>query len=337
MGGSPSFLPPPQREPSLSHTAPCLRAHHAAACMPSPPAHGFSPKKAIKTGPNLTYHGGPILSTKPILDVYICWYGHFSKPQRRVVLDFFASLKKASGGGADADATAPSVSSWWGTMSLYKDKRGNAVSSTVKLAGQMSDRKYSMGKQLKGADLETMAARAANSFASDDPNAIYVLITSENVMVEDFCESQCATHGIVKIKKKAVAFMWVGNSASQCPGQCAWPFALPQFMDYSSATETALKAPNDVGMDGVVMNIASILAGAATNPHGNAYYEGNPSVPLEAATACAGIFGPNAYPGAPGTLLSDSTGSSFNARGANSRRFLLPCLWHPLLRICKPL
>ncbi|MCO5607205.1 hypothetical protein L7F22_061398 [Adiantum nelumboides] len=224
-------------------------------------------------------------------------------------------------------------------MSLYKDKRGSSVSSSLKLAGQMSDRKCSMGKQLKGADLESMAGRAATSFASDDPNAIYVLITSENVMVEDFCESQCATHGIVKVagKKKAVKYMWVGNSASQCPGQCAWPFALPQFMDSTSGTEAALKAPNDVGMDSVIINIASILAGAAPNPLGNAYYEGNPNVPLEASTACAGIFGPNAYPGAPGLLLSDSTGSSFNARGANSRRFLLPCLWHPLLGICKPL
>lgn len=284
------------------------------------------------TGPNIIYHGGPLLSTKPSLDVYLYWYGQFSKPQRRVVLDFFASIKHRDAGST----TLPSVSAWWSTMSFYKDKQGMAVSSGVKLAGQASDRKYSMGKQLKNLDLEKMAAKAVNTFAANDPYAIYVLITSENVMVEDFCENQCATHGIVKMKKKAVPFMWVGNSASQCPGQCAWPFALPQYMDYSSS-ESALKAPNDVGMDGVVINMASIFAGAATNPQGNAYYEGNPNVPLEAATACAGIFGPNAFPGGPGDLITDSTGSSFNAVGANSRRFLLPCLWHPVLRKCKPL
>ncbi|KAI3820277.1 hypothetical protein L1987_07821 [Smallanthus sonchifolius] len=85
-----------------------------------------------------------------------------------------------------------------------------------------------------------------------------------------------------------------------------------------------LVAPNDdVGLDGMVINLASLVAGAATNPFGDGYYQGDASAPLEAASVCLGVYGKGAYPGYPGDLLVDpTTGASYNAHGTNGRKYL---------------
>ncbi|KAL2603121.1 hypothetical protein R1flu_013191 [Riccia fluitans] len=88
-------------------------------------------------------------------------------------------------------------------------------------------------------------------------------------------------------------------------------------------------------MDGLIINVAMILAGGFTNPFGNGYYQGDAGAPLEAATACAGVYGPGAFPGFPGMLAKEViTGISFNAFGVNDRRFLLPSLWDPVSLQC---
>ncbi|GKA18035.1 EXORDIUM-like protein [Tanacetum coccineum] len=78
-------------------------------------------------------------------------------------------------------------------------------------------------------------------------------------------------------------------------------------------------------MDGMVINLASLLAGTTTNPFRNGYYQRDASAPLEAASACPIIYGKGAYPGYPGDLLVDSTtGASYNAHGTNGRMYLVP-------------
>ncbi|KAL2468123.1 Protein EXORDIUM-like 2 [Forsythia ovata] len=101
--------------------------------------------------------------------------------------------------------------------------------------------------------------------------------------VEDFCMSRCGTHRYIRGKNgKKYAYAWVGNSGSQCPGQCAWPFQKP----IVGPQTPPLLAPNgDVGVDGMVINLATVLAGAVTNPFDGGYFQGPPSAPLEAVTA----------------------------------------------------
>lgn len=190
------------------------------------------------------------------------------------------------------------------------------------------------------------------------------MLTGEEVAVEGMCMSVCGFHDHLQVnttlrqhfqgphknrdlhvqvkieggdKKRTskVAFAWVGNSQRQCLGQCAWPFALP---DYGPQGMAPLMPPNgDVGMDGMVINVATLLVGVATNPFGAGYFQGPPTEPLEAASACTGIFGSGAYPGYPGTLLTNPTsGASFNAHGANGRTFLLPSIWNPNSQTCLP-
>lgn len=83
------------------------------------------------------------------------------------------------------------------------------------------------------------------------------------------------------------------------------------------------------------MNIASMLAGTATNPLKNGFFQGDQDLPLESATACTGMFGADSYSGFPGQLQMDgATGASFNAHGINDRKYLLPALWSPVTSSC---
>ncbi|XVE55522.1 hypothetical protein DITRI_Ditri03aG0165400 [Diplodiscus trichospermus] len=121
-------------------------------------------------------------------------------------------------------------------------------------------------------------------------------------------------------KEKSV-FIWVRNSETQCKGQCAWPFHQPIYGPQTSP----LGAPNgDVGVDGMIINISSLLAGAVTNANGNGCFLGSEGAQLEAASACTGMYGKGAYLGYAGELLVDrSRGASYNAQGVNGRNYLL--------------
>lgn len=147
--------------------------------------------------------------------------------------------------------------------------------------------------------------------------------------------NQCGTHWSGRVEKGRPVYAWLGNPVKQCPGECAWPFHQPLY----GPQAPPLVPPNgDVGVDGMVISLATVLAGAVTNPFGDGYYQGVASAPLEAVSACTGIFGKGAYPGYPGNVLVEkTTGASYNAVGLNGRKFLLPAMWDPLTSTCKAL
>jgi len=90
-------------------------------------------------------------------------------------------------------------------------------------------------------------------------------------------------------------------------------------------------APNDnMGIDGMIINITTVLAGAVTNPFNSGYFQGDKGATLEAVSACPGMYGTGSYSGFPGNLLVDkTTGASDNGNGVNGRKFLLPAIWDP--------
>ncbi|XP_061364250.1 protein PHOSPHATE-INDUCED 1-like isoform X2 [Gastrolobium bilobum] len=270
----------------------------------------------------LHYHNGPLLSGK--IPINLIWYGQFKPTQKAIISDFVTSLSSSS----PAHSTQPSVATWWETTKKYSDlsKRKLPSPLSLSLGKQILDDKYSLGKSLTHEQLVELASKG------DQQNAINVVLTSADVAVERFCMSRCGTHGGKNYK---FVYIWVGNSETQCPGQCAWPFHNPIYGPQS----TPLVAPNnDVGVDGMVINLASLLAGTATNPFGNGYYQGPAEAPLEAASACPGVYGKGAYPGYAGNLLLDSSsGASYNAQGANGRKYLLPALYDPSTSSCSTL
>ncbi|KAL2893759.1 Protein EXORDIUM [Bienertia sinuspersici] len=82
--------------------------------------------------------------------------------------------------------------------------------------------------------------------------------------------NRCGAHGSKTTPQKST-YIWVGNSETQCPGQCAWPFHQPM---YGPQSPPLVSPNNDEGLDGMVINLASLLAGTVTNPYGNGYFQG---------------------------------------------------------------
>ncbi|KAK7246739.1 hypothetical protein RIF29_41609 [Crotalaria pallida] len=266
----------------------------------------------------LKYHNGELL--KGHLTVNLLWYGTFTPIQRSIIVDFINSLTPSK-----ATTPLPSAATWWKTTENYK-----GLGSSAPVVGkQILLQDYSLGKYLKNTHLLALASKV------NDVASINVILTAKDVTVEGFC-SRCGTHGFTRFGKNRIPYIWVGNSETQCPGQCAWPFHQPIY-----GPQTApLVAPNgDVGVDGMIINLATLLAGTVTNPFNNGYFQGPVTAPsYEAVSACTGIFGSGAYPGYPGRVITDkSSGASYNAHGVNGRKYLLPAMWDPQSSACKTL
>ncbi|KAK7849231.1 protein EXORDIUM-like 2 [Quercus suber] len=267
----------------------------------------------------LKYHNGALL--KGNITVNLIWYGQFTPIQRSIIVDFIQSLNSPR-------APLPSVSTWWKTTDKYK-----GGSSALVIGKQILHEAYTLGKSLKTMHLLALSKKV------NGLNSINVVLTAKDVAVDGFCMSRCGTHGSTRVSQgKRVtrsAYVWVGNSETQCPGQCAWPFHQPI---YGPQTPPLVSPNGDVGVDGMIINLATVLAGTVTNPFNNGYFQGPATAPLEAVSACTGIFGSGAYPGDPGRVLVEkTTGASYNANGANGRKYLLPAMWDPQTSACKTL
>ncbi|KAK2972526.1 hypothetical protein RJ640_006592 [Escallonia rubra] len=270
----------------------------------------------------LKYHKGALLEGKVPLS--ILWYGKFSSAQKSIVVDFLLSLKPLEQKKLLSSSTTPLVSKWWETIETYMKKAGKNMTQFI-LTDQVTDETCSIGRTLKRPQISELAHRVISK-----PGGLTLVLTADDVGVEGFCMSNCGFHGSDS-KAKSV-FIWVGNSVTQCPGQCAWPFHQPIYGPQGAP----LGAPNgDVGVEGMVVNIASLLAATVTNPFGNGYFQGPAEAPLEAASACPGVYGKGAYPGYAGELLIDATTrASYNAIGSNGRKYLLPALFDPNTSQC---
>lgn len=264
------------------------------------------------------YHKGPLLTGK--ISINLIWYGKFNPTQRAIISDFIASISSPT------IKPQPSVAMWWKLTDKYY-QLANSQNLVLTTGSHVLDENYSFGKSLTNDQIIKLASKGSQT------NAINVVLTSADVVVDGFCSGRCGKHGSSVNHK--FAYVWVGNSETQCPGQCAWPFHQPIYGPQSPP----LVAPNnDVGLDGMVINVASLLAGVVTNPFGNGYYQGPKEAPLEAASACTGEFGKGAYPGYAGNLLVDPTsGASYNANGVNGRKYLLPALFDPTTSVCSTL
>ncbi|PKA53152.1 hypothetical protein AXF42_Ash009882 [Apostasia shenzhenica] len=280
-------------------------------------------ESAEKQPLTVTYHKGALLSGA--ISVNLIWYGNFTASQRAIVSDFVASLSSAGGDRGRLHT----VSAWWAMVEAYYYKSKTAPPQLT-LGDQILDEGYSLGKSLKSADLAALAGRGRRR------QAVNVVLTADDVAVEGFCMSRCGTHGSSPLSKSGrFAYIWVGDSAVQCPGQCAWPFHQPV---YGPQVPPLVAPNNDVGVDGMIINLASLIAGTVTNPFGSGFFMGPAQAPLEAASACPGVYGKGAYPGYAGALLVDpATGASYNADGAHGRKYLLPAIFDPSTASCSTL
>ncbi|KAL6211103.1 hypothetical protein ACLB2K_016331 [Fragaria x ananassa] len=282
---------------------------------------------------HLRYHMGPVLSSHPI-NIYLIWYGRWSLPQKLLIKDFLLSISTSD----LRAAPTPSVAEWWRTVSLYTDQTGANVSRSVVVAGEHADVKYSQGKALTRLSVQQVIGNAVRSapFPADHKHGIYLILTSDDVTMQDFCRAVCGFHYFTfpSMVGYTLPYAWIGNSAKQCPEVCAYPFALPAYM--GGGGPGALSPPNkDIGVDGMISVIGHELAELSSNPLVNAWYAGeDPTAPTEIGDLCEGLYGTGGGGGYIGQVMKDREGRTFNVNGRKGRKFLLQWIWSPELKAC---
>ncbi|XP_057952766.1 protein EXORDIUM-like 3 [Malania oleifera] len=276
---------------------------------------------------HMTYHMGPVLTDN--ITVHIIWYGQWAQSQKRIIRGFLSSISATTVG-------RPSVAGWWRTVQLYTDQTGANISRTVVLGSEKNDRFYSRGKSLTRLTVQSVIKSAVSARTRPLPvtqSGLYLVLTSPEVYVQDFCNNICGFHYFTfpSLVGYTLPYAWVGNSEKLCPGVCAYPFAVP---DYIPGLK-ALKSPNgDVGVDGMISVIAHEIAELATNPLVNAWYAGeDPIFPVEIADLCEGIYGTGGGGSYTGQLMSDRDGATYNMNGVR-RRFLVQWVWNHIVSYC---
>ncbi|KAL6004851.1 Protein EXORDIUM-like 3 [Asimina triloba] len=278
---------------------------------------------------HLRYHMGPVLTAN--ITVHPIWYGTWLPSQKHTIRSFLRSISARR-------PNAPSVSAWWSTVRLYTDQTGANISATVRLGAEKTDRFYSHGRSLTRLSIQSVirshVTAASRPLPVNPRGGVYLLLTSPDVLVQDFCGQVCGFHYFTfpSIVGYTLPYAWVGNSATQCPGVCAYPFAVPV---YGSNLKPA-KSPNgDIGVDGMISVIAHEIAELATNPLVNAWYAGqDPSFPTEVGDLCEGIYGTGGGGSYTGQTMSGEDGAMYNVNGIGGRRFLVQWIWNPVYSYC---
>ena len=92
----------------------------------------------------------------------------------------------------------PSVSGWWSTVQLYTDKTGTNISKTVRFGQEKNDRFYSHGKSLTRLAIQRVIKSAVTAKSKLLPvnarSGLYLLLTFDDVVVQDFCGQVCGFH-----------------------------------------------------------------------------------------------------------------------------------------------
>lgn len=276
----------------------------------------------------LKYHMGPVLTAD--ITVHIIWYGTWLRTEKKIILDFINSISSTT-------SQSPSVSGWWKTVQQYTDQTGSNISRTVQVGEQKNDRLMSYGKTLTRLSVQSVIKSAISAKTNPLPitskSVIYLLLTSQDVYVQDFCQNVCGFHYFTypSIVGYTLPYAWIGNSRKQCPGTCAYPFAVP---DYIPGLKP-VKSPNgDVAIDGMISVIAHELAEIASDPFVNAWYAGqDPVFPVEIADLCEGIYGTGGGGSYTGQMMNDGDGATYNMHGIK-RRFLVQWVWNHVLNYC---
>ncbi|KAI6674185.1 hypothetical protein NL676_002091 [Syzygium grande] len=262
---------------------------------------------------------GPVLASP--ISVYIIWCGHWYQKQQATTRDFIYSLSAPS-----SYASHPSVADWWRTIWLYTDQTGSNITRDIALSGEFYD--FSHGGYLSRLDIQSVIK---HSVTASDPHTLplnphsglYLVLTSSDVQVQDFCRAVCGFHYFTfpTIVGVTVPYAWIGYSGTQCPRICAYPFAWPKYLGRplprTNGGNDLMKPENgDVGVDGMISVIAHELAEVSSNPLVNAWYAGDdPTVPTEIADLCLGVYGRVGGGGYVGGGEQGLVGSRYNLNG----------------------
>lgn len=285
---------------------------------------------------DLKYHMGPVLASP--INLYIIWYGQWDPNHQSTITDFIFSISSR--------APFPSVADWWRTVGLYTDQTNSNITRDVAISGEFHD-PYSHGRFLTRLSMQYIIKNAVKSGGGralplNYHNGLYLVLTSHDVQVQEFCRAVCGFHYFTfpSVVGVTLPYAWIGHSGSQCPGMCAYPFAWPgggppPVRPPSGGSEIMGPPNGDPGTDGMISVIAHELAEVSSNPLINAWYAGDdPIAPTEIADLCLGVYGSGGGGGYVGVVRKDSWGNGYNLNGVKERKYLVQWVWNPVRRRC---
>jgi Phosphate-induced protein 1 conserved region len=210
----------------------------------------------------IQYHGGPILDDANGVNVYLIWYGDWSKDTaaQTIVTDFISHL-----GGSPyttVNTTYYDMEPGPTGTNVVKDW----VTTGIHYMGSTTDN-YSRGSSIGDQDLATIIETPVlDGRLPADPNGVYFVITSADVIeTSGFCTSYCAFHaydsGAAAFNNVDTAVAFAGNP-DQCPALCT--------------QESVLPTPNNnVAGDGMVNMLAHETEESVSDPFGKGWYDVN--------------------------------------------------------------
>jgi hypothetical protein len=195
-------------------------------------------------GGAIEYHGGPIFEVAP--NVYIVYYGNWTRKDHRVIDSFFAHL-----GGTTMDKI----------NTTYSDKNNRFEPNALhyKPATDSYHDNYSFGHTVNDADIQNIIANAISAgHLPNDIDGIYFVLTATDVTDSDgFCSQFCGYHGPSTsiVSGEIIKYAMVGNPA-QCPLGC----------EASAVIGDSNSPNNDPGADGAVSNMWKVFSESTSDP-----------------------------------------------------------------------
>jgi len=241
----------------------------------SPDGHlpgGAAPVRqpAVVQGNGINYHGGPVLQGNPV-PIHIIWYGNWTNGPKASDSAVTVSLVEAF-----LASTALGNSSYEAINTTYGDNTGN-VSGHLGFGQAVFDN-YSAGTKVRDAALAGIVSRAMTAGLPNDPNAVYLILTSSDVNeTSGFCRTYCGFHTHATINGSDIKYAFIGN-VDKCPTGCE-----------AQSTGPNSPAAGVGGADGMINVITHETEEAITDPDLNAWFDASGN---EDADKCNFKFGP---------------------------------------------
>ena len=245
----------------------------ASAQQSTSPQAAGTQNPSDRTNSRILYHDGLVLVGTT--DVYVIWYGCWDNTcgtagdstARSIVIDFLCNI-----GG----------SPYLSILRGYPNGSGQIPSGALFFGHEIVDN-YSHGTELKVSDIQDILSAAITNHAfPQDPNGIYILISSADVSSPEsgLCDPlQQPHHGIGEALGSDFRYAFVGNPM-RCPGVAA-----PQFVSVGNLLPT----PNgNLAGDGLASTLAHVLSTTITNPYNTGWFD---RYGLQNADKCPNEFG----------------------------------------------
>jgi phosphate-induced protein 1 len=246
--------------------------------------------QTVVQGNGINYHGGPVMAGNPV-PIYIIWYGNWNggaKPS-----DSQGTVSAIEG---FLSSTALGGSSYEAINTTYGDNNNN-VSGHLNFAGHVFDN-YSAGTKFGDRSLPGIVSRAMANGLPNDPNGIYVVLTSSDVSeTSGFCRTYCGFHTHGTINGSDIKYSFIGN-VDKCQNGCEIQATGPN----SPATGVG-------GIDGIANVLTHETEEAITDPDLNAWFDASGN---EDADKCNFKFGPT-------TVCSSTNGCTSAGAAAGSK------------------